>query len=266
MATVLVRADHDYNSVSKILNLVDPTGAQDAATKAYVDTLVEGLAWKDSVRVKAPGNITLTAPGATIDGITMVAGDRMLLGNQTTTTENGIYIWNGAAVSATRAADASTSNELEQAVTTVEEGTSANTTWRQQTVNFVLGTGSPSFVAFGTAAAAATTTVAGIAELATQAEVDAGTDAVTIVTPLTLKTSPYPHKGFAASFGDGSATSYVITHNLNSLDVSVYVYENGGSKRQILCEVQHTSVNSVTLLFSSAVASNALRALVTKVA
>ena len=97
MATVLVRADHDYNSVSKILNLVDPTGAQDAATKAYVDSLVEGLAWKDSVRVKAPGNVTVSAPGASVDGITMAAGDRMLLNNQTTTTENGIYIWNGAA-------------------------------------------------------------------------------------------------------------------------------------------------------------------------
>ncbi|HEY5444858.1 MAG TPA: hypothetical protein VIJ87_10390 [Pyrinomonadaceae bacterium] len=266
MATVLVRADHDYNSVSKIINLVDPTGAQDAATKAYVDTLVEGLAWKDSVRVKAPSNVTISSPGATIDGITMTTGDRMLLNNQTTTTENGIYVWNGAATPATRAADASTSSELEQAVTTVEEGTSANTTWRQQTVNFVLGTGSPSFVAFGTAASAASETVAGIAEIATQAETDAGTDDARMVTPLKLKTSPFVHKGFASSFGDGSATSYVITHNLNSLDVSVYVYENGGSKRQVVCEVQHTSVNSVTLLFSSSVASNALRALVTKVA
>lgn len=266
MTSMAVRTDLDMGSVSKITNLLDPATAQEPATRAYVDSLVEGLAWKDSVRVKAPGNITLATPGASVDGITMAAGDRMLLASQTTATENGIYIWNGAATPATRAPDASTSNELENAVVTVEEGTSAGTAWRQSTVNFVLGTGTPTFATFGTAAAAATTTVAGIAELATQAEVDAGTDNATIVTPLTLKTSPYPHKGFAASIGDGSATSYVVTHNLNSLDVSVYVYENGGSKRQVLCEIQHTSVNSVTLLFSSAVASNALRALVTKVA
>lgn len=266
MATVAVRTDFDMLSVSKILNLVNPTGAQDAATKAYVDGLVEGLAWKDNVRVKAPGNVTLATPGATIDGVTMAAGDRFLAASQTTGAENGIYIWNGAATPATRAPDASTSDELENAIVSVDEGTSADTTWRQTLDNFVLGTNTPVFVSFGVAAPAASETVAGIAELATQAETDAGTDDLRMVTPLKLKTSPLTHKGFAASFGDGAATSYVITHNLNSLDVSVYVYENGGSKRQVVCEVQHTSVNSVTLVFSALVASNALRCLVTKVA
>lgn len=266
MASMAVRTDLDMVSISKILNLVNPTGAQDAATKAYVDGLVEGLAWKDDVVVKAPGNVTIATPGATVDGITMVAGDRMLLANQTTTPQNGIYIWNGAATPATRAPDSSTSLELENAIVSVDEGTAAGTTWRQSTMNFVLDTGTPTFVAFGTAAPAASETVSGIAELATQAETDAGTDDLRIVTPLKLKTSPLTHKGYATSFGDGAATSFVITHNLNSLDVSVYVYENGGSKRQVLCEVQHTGVNSVTLLFSALVASNALRALVTKVA
>lgn len=266
MATLLVRTDLDMASVSKITNLPNPTAAQDAATMAYVDGLVEGLAWKDNVVVKAPGNVTLATPGATVDGITMATGDRMLLANQTTTTQNGIYIWNGAATPATRSLDASTSVELENAIVTVDEGTAAGTTWRQSTMNFVLGTGVPTFVTFGTAAASASETVAGVAEIATQAETDAGTDDARIVTPLKLKTSPLTHKGFAASFGDGAATSYVITHNLNTLDVSVYVYETGGSKRQVLCEVQHTSVNSVTLIFSALVASNALRALVTKVA
>lgn len=266
MTSIAVRTDLDMVGVSKVLNLPNPTGAQDAATKTYVDALVEGLAWKDNVVVKAPGNVVLATPGATIDGVTMAAGDRMLLANQTTTPQNGIYIWNGAATPATRAPDASTSLELENAVVTVDEGTSAGTTWRQSTMNFVLDTGTPTFASFGTAAPAASETVSGIAELATQAETDAGTDDLRMVTPLKLKTSPLTHKGYAASFGDGAATSYVITHNLNTLDVNVYIYENGGSKRQVICEIQHTSVNSVTLVFTALVASNALRCLVTKVA
>ena len=51
----------------------------------------------------------------------MVAADRFLAKNQTAPAENGIYIWNGAAVAATRALDANTAAELEQAIVTVED-------------------------------------------------------------------------------------------------------------------------------------------------
>lgn len=259
--TISIRADQDFNSQSRIINLPNAVGAQEPATLAQVNSMVEGLSWKDSVRVKAPGNVTIASPGANIDAIAMVAGDRFLAANQTSTPENGIYVWNGAAVPATRALDANSSAELEQAIVIVEEGTSANTGWRQSTVNFVLDTGSPVFAAFGTASAAASETVAGIMELATQVETDAGTDDLRAVTPLKLATTPKVKK-YATSFGDGAATSYVITHNLNTDDSQVYVRETGGSKRMVMCEIQHTSVNSVTLVFSALVATNALRAVV----
>ena len=112
-----------------------------------------------------------------------------------------------------------------------------------------------------TSAPAASESTAGIAEVATQAETDAGTDDGRFVTPLKLATYSGRAKRYSATFGDGSATSYVITHNLNTDDTEVYVRETGGSKRQILCEVQHTSVNSVTLLFAadSVPALNSLR-------
>lgn len=59
----------------------------------------------NAARVATTGNVTLTAPGATIDGITMVAGNRVLVWQQTTASQNGVYTWNGAAVTMTRVAD-----------------------------------------------------------------------------------------------------------------------------------------------------------------
>jgi hypothetical protein len=61
--------------------------------------------WKEPVRAASTGNLTISAPGATIDGVTMVAQDRFLAKDQTAGAENGIYVWLGAAVAATRAAD-----------------------------------------------------------------------------------------------------------------------------------------------------------------
>lgn len=94
-----ILSDLDFNSAARILNLPDPTLAQHPATKAYVDSAVEGLAWKDSVRVATVANITLSGPGATIDGVAMAANDRVLVKDQSTASQNGIYIWNGGALS-----------------------------------------------------------------------------------------------------------------------------------------------------------------------
>jgi hypothetical protein len=259
---ILVNRDLDLNSAAKVTNSPNPTAAQDVATKAYVDGAVEGLAWKDSARVASVANINLASPGATIDGVTMVTDDRFLAKDQSTASQNGIYIWNGAATPATRAPDMSVAAEVEQAVLTIEEGTSAGATFRQTSVNVTLDTTSLSFATFGTSAPSASETTAGILEVATQAETDAGTDDARAITALKLATYSGRAKRYATSIGDGSATSYVVTHNLNTLDVQVYIYENGGSKRQVFAEVQHTSVNSVTILTASAPAASAYRVVV----
>ena len=254
--------DLDLQSVSKVINVPTPTAAGDAVPKSYVDSAVEGLAWKDSARVATQSNINLSSPGATIDGVTMASQDRVLVRNQSTQSQNGIYVWNGAATALTRSLDASTFAELEQAIITVEEGTDAGTTWRQTQINGVIDTNNVIFSSFAAAAPAASETTAGIAEIATQAEVDAGTDDARIITPLKLATWSGRIRKYAASFGDGSATSYVVTHNLNTRDVTVVVFPNSGTYDNVEVDVGRTSVNEVTLVFATAPASNAYRVVV----
>lgn len=114
-------------NAQKITGLADPTLAQDAATKNYVDMAVQGLDAKASVRAATTANITLSAP-QTIDGIGVIAGDRVLVKNQTLSQNNGIYIV--AAGAWTRALDLDTWAEVPNAFVFVETGTTqADTSW-----------------------------------------------------------------------------------------------------------------------------------------
>lgn len=258
----LVAQDLDFNSVAKILNLPAGTASGHPVTFDQLNSAIEGISWKDSVVVSTQANLNLASPGASIDGITMSAGDRVLVRAQTSVPENGIYIWNGAAVAMTRAVDASTFAEVEGAATTVEEGTDAGVTYRQTQVNGVIGTNDVVWTAFGSSAPSASETTAGIAELATQAETDTGTDDTRIVTPLKLKSWSLRVKGLAQNIGDGAATQIDVTHNFNTRDVQVEIYRNGTPWDSILCDVERSDVNTVRLRFASAPTSNQFRVVI----
>lgn len=109
----------DLNS-QKITNLATPTDASDAATKGYVDASQQGLDVKESVKAATTGNITLSGT-QTVDGVALSVGDRVLVKDQSTGSQNGIYVV--AAGSWSRAADADADSEVTAGLFTfVEEG------------------------------------------------------------------------------------------------------------------------------------------------
>lgn len=135
----------------KITNLGNPSSAQDAATKFYVDAVKTGLDFKQSVRAIAVSNITLSG-AQTIDGVSVVAGDRVLVAGQTVAADNGIYV--AAASAWSRSDDADSSAELNAgAFCFVEEGTAYHDTGWVMTSDevFTLGTSAQTWVQFSSA-------------------------------------------------------------------------------------------------------------------
>jgi hypothetical protein len=132
----------------KITNLATPTEDTDAATKAYVDAARSGLDVKQSVRVATTANITLSG-AQTIDGVSVVAGDRVLVKDQSTASQNGIYT---VAVGAwSRSSDADINSEVTAGMFTfVTEGTTnADSGWVLTTNDTItVGTTALAFVQF----------------------------------------------------------------------------------------------------------------------
>jgi len=110
----------------------------------------------------------------------------------------------------------------------------------------------------------ATTSQRGVVELATNAETITGTDTGRAVTPAGVE-AHHDSKNHIENIGDGSATSYSVTHSLATRDVVVQVYDNS-TYETVFTDVVRTDANNVTVTFASAPASDAYRVLVTSLA
>jgi hypothetical protein len=251
----------------KAINVGDPSAPGDVANKNYVDQFVNGKSFKSAVRAVAIGNISIAAPGATIDGVAMAANDRFLIAGQATALQNGIYNWNGAAVPATRSTDADNNGELLPGTTVyVTEGTAPNAdkqfaitsdaaitigttamTWT------VVGSGAPSYTASNGVQLTSTNFTAAA---------DPVTGGGVLVTASGIKVdSSVVARKFSANIGTGALTTIAVAHNLGTQDVEVSL-RDVATNTFAITDWAATDVNTVTLTFATAPTANQYRATV----
>lgn len=247
----------------KITGLADPVSAQDAATMGWVQGQVQsaaaGIDSKASVRIVATANIAALSGLTAIDGVTPIAGDRILLTAQTTGSQNGVYV--AAAGAWSRATDADQNAEVTPgAFWFVEEGTTyGKTQWRcNNSGAIVIGTTALTIVQFG--AAASYTGGNGLVLTGNDFAVGAGSGITVTADAVAIDPNVVVRK-YAATFGDGAALTYAITHSLNNQDVMTQV-RDAASNAVVECDITNTSATVVTLGFASAPALNSLRVVV----
>ena len=253
-----------WNS-KKITGLAAPTASGDAATWDFVNSAVQsaaaGIASKPPVRIVAQTNLGLTGLAA-IDGVTPIAGDRVLCVAQTTSSQNGVY--NAASGAWARTTiDGSAPGEIESgSMWLATEGTSgAGTQWRVATVGAItVGTTGLSILQFG--AASAYTNGNGLALAGSTFSVTPASGGGIAVSGSGVSVDSTVAKMFAATIGDGSATSYTVTHNFGTQDVLIQVKQTGSPYSVVECDMAATTTNTATIVFSTAPAASAYRCVV----
>lgn len=321
-ASKLVKRDGNGNA-----KVATPTDAAHIATKGYVDSARQGLDVKASVRVATTAPINLATDldaGSVIDGVTLVAGDRVLVKNQSSASENGIYVAvpSGAASRSSDANGTPDTGELTSGTFTFVEAGTVNSdsgfvistdgtitvgttgiTWTQfsgagsfeagdglsksgtqvnvndddvtiyvdgnddlavkssATAGQVLrslGSGTAEWGAVDLDDADAVTGTLGISNGGTNASTEAtarenlaagGTqgDGVSV---------PVLSRKVSLAIGDGTATSYTVTHGFNTRTVMVQVYD-ATTYDTVIADTVRTTVDAVTVSFSVAPSSNA---------
>jgi hypothetical protein len=253
----------DLNN-QRIANLADPSANTDAANKQYVDNLARGLVIKNAVRAASTANINLAAPGATIDGVAMAVNDRFLAKDQATGAQKGIYVWNGAAVAATRADDADTGTELRPGtIVYVAEGT-VNGDKSFAIVSdaaITIGTSDMTWSQFGGGSSYTAGNGIQISSNTISVLAAGGGGLIVNGSGVGIDTSVVTRKS-AANIGNGAASVIAHVHNLGTKDVTVSLRESA-TDAGVDTDWVATDINTVTYTFPSAPTAAQYRSLVT---
>lgn len=227
----------------RITGLSDGVASTDAATVGQVAASRNSMVWKDSVRAATTAAGTLAssfASGSAIDGITLATGDRILIKDQAAGAENGIYVVN-ATGAPTRATDADTSAEMPSAtVVPVDQGTAnADTLWILTTnAPITLGTTALAFAKIPINGGMTYEPGTGLTES------PAGT--------FNIDTAIVARHTVPITVGNGSATTFDITHNFGTRAARAVVWRNSSPWDEVECEVQRPDDNTLRLVFASA--------------
>jgi len=111
-----------YDFRSATLLVATPTADGHAATKAYVDSVQQGAYWKDAVNAASTANVDISSAPSSIDGVSLSSNDRVLLKDQTDSTENGVYVFSSAGSAMSRSSDFDNGNEFPAAAVFVIAG------------------------------------------------------------------------------------------------------------------------------------------------
>lgn len=279
--------------------VVDPSAAADIATKSYVDSVAQGLDVKLSVRAVGTTNQASLSGPLTIDGVSLIAGDRVLLTGQTTVAQNGIHVV--AAGAWTRPTDYDAAGDItEGAFTFVEEGTS------NEGSGWVLSELAGSYGSYTTQTftqfSGAGQVTAGLGLTKSGNDLSVNVDASTIeinVDTLRVKALGITDAHVAAANKDGAAgtpsmrtlgagasqaaagnhthaaymqryaanltggaATETVTHNLNTRDVQVQFYLVASPYTEVVFEVERTSTTAILVKSSAAIAAGTYRVVV----
>ena len=239
------------------------TLATSSAIKTYVDNIVAGLG---NLEGAFDASVASVFPTGATPGAGTKKGDYWYVTGAGTVNS---VIFNIGDVLIAKIDSASTSlatdwivleSNRDQATTSVLGVARLATTGEAQALTNAIAVLTPASLAQVTA----TETRTGIAEIATDAELTTGTDDARIVTPLKLKT--YLDKrtgGYSASVGNGANTTFALSHALNTKDIVVEVYENSTGET-VITDVVRDTVNQVTVSFATAPTSSQYRVVIKK--
>lgn len=249
----------------KITALADGTAGTDAATYGQLLQLLNNQSFKAPVRAASTGNLTLSAP-QTVDGVVLVAGDRVLVKDQTTASTNGLYVI--AAGAWVRATDFDTSAEaIPGTVVGVQEGTAGGDKLFLLATNgpITLGTTALVFSPYGASSGEIGVAGAGLTKTGSTYDVGAGNGITVAADTVAVDTSVVARKvvGTIPTATTGiftvSGATVTINHQLGNAAPEVVVrYGSAGTAPGQLVEVDDSALdaNNVTLTFPAAPAAS----------